>query len=154
MYLLDIIILGCVGIMLLVGVFVSFKIRTLPQLFNECKYIGFATYNLTICLVLGVSLFSVLGSVSATAAYLSFMLAIIFGYGGMWAIIFLPKFYIIFVTPDKLKELESGSSGVTRGTGSASGPRTTNTITLSERGSARSRSSGKQVSSGRSRSDV
>lgn len=146
-----IIILGCVAIMLLFGCFVSFKVRTLPALFNECKYIAVATYNLTICLILGVSLFSVLSNISPTAAYLSFMLAIIFGYGGMWAIIFVPKFWIIFVTPERLKELSSGSSGVTRGTGSAN--RTASaTFTLSERNStmasSRSVSSPRTVSRG------
>jgi hypothetical protein len=143
------------GIMLLFGAFVSFKVRSLPQLFNECKYVSISTYNLTVCLALGVSLFSVLTSVSPTAAYVSFMVAIIFGYGGMWAIIFLPKFWIMFVTPERLKELESGNSNATRGTGTgtSSGPR--NTVTLSDhhsktRSSSKSgRSSGKE--SGKSR---
>eukprot|EP01122_Echinamoeba_exundans_P015379 TRINITY_DN7279_c0_g1_i1.p1 TRINITY_DN7279_c0_g1~~TRINITY_DN7279_c0_g1_i1.p1 ORF type:complete len:1170 (-),score=253.83 TRINITY_DN7279_c0_g1_i1:46-3555(-) len=99
-----------IGLMLVAGVVLAFMTRAIPQLYNECKHIALASYNLTFCLVIGVALSFILQPVSITAAYVCYTIGVLFAFGGLWAIVLGPKLYLIIFRPDKVAELSSGHS--------------------------------------------
>jgi ABC-type branched-subunit amino acid transport system substrate-binding protein len=87
------------GILLLVGGFLSFKTRTLPDVFRESQYIALSTYNYlfvaTICIIIGYAISSeaVIGIAVATVG-------VLFGSLMQWGLLFVPKYYLIFFKPD------------------------------------------------------
>jgi hypothetical protein len=124
-----------IGLMLVAGVVLAFMTRAIPQLYNECKHIALASYNLTFCLVIGVALSFILQPVSITAAYVCYAIGVLFAFGGLWAIVLGPKLYLIIFRPDKVAELSSGHSSSRSAKASRSSSRTS--ATASTPGSSR-----------------
>jgi ABC-type branched-subunit amino acid transport system substrate-binding protein len=118
------------GLMLVAGVIFSFLTRNLPQLFNECKYIALATYNMTFSLAVGVALSLVLQNTSVLASYLCYAIGVIFAFGGLWLIIFAPKLFWITFRPEKVAGLSSGTSHSNPTASSVYSPSTSSSPTI------------------------
>jgi hypothetical protein len=118
-------------IALIIGCFLSFKVRKIPQLYNECRHIALATYNLAIAVTIGLVLHQLLAEISYVASFICWCLGVLFGFGGMFFIMFAPKFYLVILHPEKISQLSSG-----RSTG-----RTTNTVPDSSKQSVNNNSS-------------
>lgn len=99
-----------IGLMLVAGVVLAFMTRAIPQLYNECKHIALASYNMTFCLVIGIALSFILQPISITAAYICYCVGVLFAFVGLWAIVLGPKLYLMIFRPDKLAGLSSGQS--------------------------------------------
>lgn len=101
------------GVLLLIGGFLSFKTRTLPDVFRESQWIALATYNYifvaTICIIIGYAIASepVIGISVATVG-------VLFGALMQYSLLFVPKYYLIFFRPDLIAAM-SNTSNTARG---------------------------------------
>lgn len=93
-----------------IGSFLSFKVRKIPNLYNECRHIALASYNLGVAITIGLVLHQVLAEISYVASFICWCLGILFGFGGMFIILFGPKFYLVILHPDKISAMSSGRS--------------------------------------------
>jgi hypothetical protein len=96
-------------LLLVIGGVLSFKTRVLPDIFRESNWIALSTYNYiftaTVCLVISFSITS-----EPIVAVVIACVGIVFSAFMNWALIFLPKFWIIFVRPHLIDEWSSGRS--------------------------------------------
>jgi len=88
------------GVLTVAGVFFSFKTRKLKKEFRETHWINLISNDVLFCssvaLALGITLYS-----NVYAAYIVLFIGFFFGAGGYWMLLFVPKMYIVFVTPNK-----------------------------------------------------
>lgn len=78
---------------LLCGVFIAVVTRNLPSLYNEAKFISLSIYNLLIVLVFGMALsYFLQPSIQAAASVVIASFVILLAFGGVYCLIFLPKF--------------------------------------------------------------
>jgi len=113
------------GVLLLAGVVLSFRTRKLPHSYKEAQWIAYTTYHLLfsgifIPIAFGLSKYGTASTYIATCA-------ILFALAGAWSFIFLPKFYIMLVHPEKNVE----DSIISKNTGHFSGRITGNSTNTS-----------------------
>jgi len=88
------------GLLTVAGIIFSFKTRKLPSGFRETHWINLISYDVFFCsslaLALGITLYS-----SVYAAFIVIFIGFFFGAGGYWMLLFGPKMYIAWVTPEK-----------------------------------------------------
>jgi hypothetical protein len=77
---------------LVVGAVLAFLTRNLPGIYNEAKFIGFASYNLLITLLGGLALaYFIQPTAGVSAGIIVASFALVLSCGGVYAFIFAPK---------------------------------------------------------------
>lgn len=109
--------LAYMGLLLFVGGFLSFKTRTLPDIFRESSYIAIATYNYifvaTVCVIIAFAI-----ATEPLAGLTVATVGILFGGCMNWVLLFIPKFYLIIFKPEVVAAMSNTASRTRRTGGS------------------------------------
>jgi hypothetical protein len=101
---------------MVVGAFLSFKTRTLPDTFNESKYIALSTYNLLFISAVGILIGYIL-AFEPTAFTFIIPICILFGCLTTWGLLFVPKLWLLLFRRSRIE----GTDPPGRRTGGSSG---------------------------------
>jgi len=99
------------GLLLLFGALMAFSTRNVKAAFNESAQISWTIYNTLLAALLGVALIAGVSAVEDTLMWLVLLL-ILWVSGASWALLFVPKFHMLFLSEEKV--IEASRSHITQ----------------------------------------
>lgn len=104
------------------GAVIAVLTRKIPALYKEARSIGLSIYCLIVLLVGGGTLtYAIQSAIQASNAVVIASFFLIISFSSVFAILFIPKFYLIFFNPEKISQLFVTRTGKTTGSGTSSG---------------------------------
>lgn len=104
-----------------IGAFLSFKTRTLPDTFNESRYIALSTYNLLFVSAVGILISYILAFEPSAFTYI-IAVCLLFGCCTTFGLIMIPKLWLLFFRRSLVDK--SDPTHFTRGTRASSSRKT------------------------------
>jgi 7 transmembrane sweet-taste receptor of 3 GCPR len=103
------VLIGINATLVVIGIYLCFRVRKVPSSFNESKWISFSIYSVSVCGLIGIALGSALEEFPA-AWYAVLSASILLGVSSIVVFIFFQKLFIVYFQPEKnTSEYTSGS---------------------------------------------